>query len=94
MVELEALSVAVNGFPMVLPTAANARLIDDAFAARGPVDVVHTHTTYGVAIAGMKAARRHRLPLVHTAQSRDDAFIEHTSPAPYPAALLMRALHG
>ncbi|WP_256673620.1 glycosyltransferase, partial [Nocardia cyriacigeorgica] len=79
---------------MVLPTAANARLIDDAFAARGPVDVVHTHTTYGVAIAGMKAARRHRLPLVHTAQSRDDAFIEHTSPAPYPAALLMRALHG
>lgn len=94
VVELEAVPVAVNGFPMVLPSKRNARRIDDAFAGRGPVDVVHTHTTYGVAIAGMKAARRHRLPLVHTAQSRDDAFIEHTSPAPYPAALALRALHG
>lgn len=82
VVELEAVPVAVNGFPMVLPSKRNARRIDDAFAARGPVDVVHTHTTYGVAIAGMKAARRHRLPLVHTAQSRDDAFLERTSPRP------------
>ncbi|MET7769852.1 cytochrome P450 [Nocardia sp. NPDC005366] len=86
--------IAVNGFAMVVPTARNAALIDAVFAARGPVDLVHTHTTYGVAIAGMKAARRHRLPLVHTAQSRDDAFIEHTSPAPYAAALALRALHG
>lgn len=95
MVELHAVAaLAVNGFAIVLPTKRNDRLIDAEFAARGPIDVVHTHTTYGVAIAGMKAARRHRLPLVHTAQSRDDAFIEHTSPAPYPTALAMRALHG
>lgn len=84
----------VNGFAAVLPTKRNARLIDDAFAARGPIDLVHTHTTYGVAIAGLKAARRHGLPLVHTAQSRDDAFIEKTSPAPYLTALAMRGLHG
>ncbi|WP_025347869.1 cytochrome P450 [Nocardia nova] len=95
VVELAPLAGAVvNGFPMVLPTARNAALIDAAFAARGPIDVVHTHTTYGVAIAGMKAARRHRIPLVHTAQSRDDAFIEHTSPAPYLSALALRTLHG
>ncbi|WP_433633418.1 cytochrome P450 [Nocardia sp. CA-120079] len=86
--------LAVNGFPVVLPTKHNAELIDAAFAARGPIDLVHTHTTYGVAIAGMKAARRHRIPLIHTAQSRDDAFIENTSPAPYPVALALRALHG
>ncbi|MEV5832457.1 cytochrome P450 [Nocardia sp. NPDC052112] len=86
--------LAVNGFPVVLPTRHNAELIDTTFAARGPIDLVHTHTTYGVAIAGMKAARRHRIPLIHTAQSRDDAFIENTSPAPYPAALALRALHG
>lgn len=94
VVELHAAALAVNGFPVVLPGKRNDGLIDAAFAARGPIDLVHTHTTYGVAIAGMKAARRHRLPLVHTAQSRDDAFIEHTAPAPYPAALAMRALHG
>lgn len=86
--------VVVNGFAMVVPTARNNALIDAVFAARGPVDLVHTHTTYGVAIAGMKAARRHRIPLVHTAQSRDDSFIEHTSPAPYASALALRALHG
>ncbi|MFJ9367209.1 cytochrome P450 [Nocardia sp. NPDC101769] len=85
---------AVNGFAVVAPTRRNASLIDAAFAARGPVDIVHTQSTYGVAIAGMKAARRHRIPLVHTAQSRDDAFIEHTSPAPYATALALRGLHG
>lgn len=95
VIELAPLAGAVvNGFPMVLPTARNAALIDAAFAARGPIDLVHTHTTYGVAISGMKAARRHRIPLVHTAQSRDDAFIEHTAPAPYLSALALRILHG
>lgn len=95
VVELAPLAGAVvNGFPMVLPTARNAALIDAAFAARGPIDLVHTHTTYGVAIAGMRAARRHRIPLVHTAQSRDDAFIEHTAPAPLLSALALRTLHG
>ncbi|MFE1594902.1 cytochrome P450 [Nocardia sp. NPDC058705] len=95
VVELQPLSgLAMNGFAVVAPTGRNDTLIDSVFAARGPVDVVHTHTTYGVSIAGMKAARRHRIPLVHSAQSRDDAFIEHNSPAPYPAALVLRALHG
>ncbi|GAB2530460.1 cytochrome P450 [Nocardia heshunensis] len=95
VVALQPLSIpAVNGFAVVAPTRRNAALIDAEFAARGPIDLVHTHTTYGVAIAGMKAARRHRIPLVHTAQSRDDAFIEHTSPAPYPTALALRLLHG
>ncbi|MFE6861691.1 cytochrome P450 [Nocardia sp. NPDC057668] len=95
VVELHAFSIpAVNGFAVVLPTRRNAALIDAVFAARGPVDVVHTQSTYGVAIAGLKAARRHRIPLVHSAQSRDDVFLEHNSPAPYPAALALRALHG
>ncbi|WP_345498330.1 cytochrome P450 [Nocardia callitridis] len=94
VVTLEPISSVVNGFPVVLPSKRNAALIDAAFAERGPVDVVHTQTTYGVAIAGMRAARRHGLPLVHTAQSRDDTFIENNSPAPYFAALAMRSLHG
>ena len=84
----------VNEFAVVRPGKRNDRLVDDVFAQRGPIDVVHTLTTYGAAITGMRAARRHGLPLVHTAQSRDDAFIEHTAPAPYAVALAMRALHG
>ncbi|MFC3962353.1 cytochrome P450 [Nocardia jiangsuensis] len=87
-------ALSVNGFAAVLPTRANARLIDAVFAERGPVDIVHTQTTYGVAVAGVKAARRHGIPLVQTIHSRDDVFIQHTSPAPYPAALAMRALHN
>ncbi|WP_157762502.1 cytochrome P450 [Nocardia yamanashiensis] len=95
VVELHGLSgPGVNGFEVVAPNRRNAELIDSVFAARGPVDVVHTHTTYGAAISGMKAARRHGIPLVHTAQSRDDAFIAANSPAPYLVALVMRALHG
>ncbi|MFD0362971.1 cytochrome P450 [Nocardia sp. GCM10030253] len=86
--------VVVNGFSMVLPTPANNRLIDAAFAERGPIDLVHIQTTYGVAIAGLKAARRHGIPVVQTVHSRDDAFIERTSPVPYLSALTMRALHG
>lgn len=86
--------VVVNGFAMVLPTPANNRSIDAVFAERGPIDVVHTQTTYGVAIAGLRAARRHGIPVVHTVHSRDDVFIASTSPVPYLSALAMRALHG
>jgi 1,2-diacylglycerol 3-alpha-glucosyltransferase len=83
-----------GGLPIVLPTGANRRLIDSAFAGRGPVDVVHALTTYGCGIAGVRAARRHRVPLVQTLQSRDDIVIEKYSPAPYLSALTMRLVHG
>lgn len=84
--------VRVNGYPMVIPSRTNYRFIDGAFA-RDRVDVVHVHTTYGVGILGVRAARRHGIPLVQTAHSRDDAFIAHTSPAPYLSALAIRGLH-
>ncbi|MFJ1460713.1 cytochrome P450 [Nocardia sp. N2S4-5] len=86
--------VRVNGYPMVIPTKTNNRFIDAEFAAHEPVDVVHVHTTYGAGILGVRAARRHGLPLVQSVHSRDDAFIENTSPAPYLSAVTMRALHG
>ncbi|GAA1480516.1 hypothetical protein GCM10009624_09560 [Gordonia sinesedis] len=85
--------VEVNGYAAVLPTPRNTRIVDDAFTARGPVDIVHVHTTYGVGAVGVKAAQRHRLPLVQTMHSRDDSFLEHTSPAPLAAAVAMRLLH-
>ncbi|MGW5522168.1 cytochrome P450 [Gordonia sp. NPDC003950] len=85
--------LSVNGFPAVFPTRSVAGLIDEQFTRRGPVDLVHVHTTYGVGAAGVRAARRHHLPLVQTMHSRDDAFVELTSPAPLPTALAMRILH-
>ncbi|MFI9411148.1 glycosyltransferase [Nocardia gamkensis] len=85
--------LAVNGYPVALPTRRNARLVDAVFAERG-FDVVHAQTTYGAGIAGLRAARRHGLPAVQSMHSRDDSFIERNSPFPYLAALTMRVLHG
>ncbi|WP_019927522.1 glycosyltransferase [Nocardia sp. BMG111209] len=83
-----------NGLPIVLPTRANERTIDAAFADRAPVDVVHALTTYGCGIAAIRAARRYGVPLVQTLQSRDDMVVEKYSPAPYLGALTMRLVHG
>lgn len=83
-----------NGLPLVLPTRANRRLVDAAFAERGPIHLVHALTTYGGGISGLRAARRHGIPVVQSMQSRDDTMIEKYSPAPFPAALTMRLLHG
>ncbi|GAB0101319.1 glycosyltransferase [Nocardia sp. JMUB6875] len=83
-----------NGLPLVLPTRANQRLIDAAFTDRGPFDLVHSLTTYGCGISGIRAARRHGIPIIQTMQSRDDTVIEKYSPAPFLAALTMRLLHG
>ncbi|WP_280233448.1 cytochrome P450 [Nocardia cyriacigeorgica] len=85
---------AVKHIPIVLPTKRNADLIDNAFAARGPIDLVHTHTVHGVAIAGARAARRHRIPLVHTVHASGDTPIEHFAAVPYPATLVLQALFG
>ncbi|WP_084511094.1 glycosyltransferase [Nocardia lijiangensis] len=94
-VVLGALSFAMsNGLPVVLPTRANQRRIDAAFAERGPIDIVHALTTYGCGISGARAARRHGIPIVQTMQSRDDTVIEQYSPAPYLSALIMRWAHG
>ncbi|WP_410872019.1 glycosyltransferase [Nocardia sp. A7] len=82
-----------NGLPMVLPSRANRRLIDAALRARD-IDIIHSLTTYGAGIAGIRAARRHGVPLVQTMQSRDDTVIEKYSPAPYLAAWMMRWVHG
>ncbi|MCP2298686.1 Glycosyltransferase involved in cell wall bisynthesis [Nocardia amikacinitolerans] len=92
---LRALPISMsNGLPVVLPTRANQRLIDAAFAERGPIDLVHALTTYGCGISGARTARRHGIPVVQTMQSRDDTVIEKYSPAPYLSALTMRLAHG
>ena len=47
-----------DDYVLVWPSRTNRALIDEAFAAREPIDIVHTQGDLGVAIAGMEAARR------------------------------------
>ncbi len=65
-----------DDYVLVWPSRTNRALIDEAFAARGPIDIVHTQGDLGVAIAGMEAARRHGIPVVQTKHTRYDAYFE------------------
>jgi len=70
-----------DDYVFVWPSASNRALIDAAFLARGPIDIVHTQGDLGVAVAGMEAARRHGIPVVQTKHSRYDAYFEQSTPA-------------
>jgi glycosyltransferase involved in cell wall biosynthesis len=71
-----------NDFVFVWPSATNGAVIDEAFATRGPVDVVHVQGDLGVAVAGAQAARRHGIPVVQTKHSRYDAYFDQACAAP------------
>jgi Glycosyltransferase Family 4 len=70
-----------DDYVLVWPSRTNRALIDEAFAAREPIDIVHTQGDLGVAIAGMEAARRHGIPVVQTKHTRYDAYFEQATPA-------------
>jgi glycosyltransferase involved in cell wall biosynthesis len=71
-----------DDYVFVWPSRANGRLIDEAFLAREPIDIVHTQGDLGVAIAGMEAARRHGIPVVQTKHTRYDAYFDQAASAP------------
>lgn len=50
-------ALSVNGFPFVVPTRGVLAAVENELIRRAPIDVVHVHTTYGVAILGAKIAR-------------------------------------
>jgi glycosyltransferase involved in cell wall biosynthesis len=75
-------------FMFVWPSKTNRAIIDEAFGAREPIDVVHTQGDLGVAIAGVEAARRHGLPVVQTKHTRFDVYFEQATATPLPLALL------
>jgi glycosyltransferase involved in cell wall biosynthesis len=70
-----------DDYVFVWPSRANRALIDQAFLAKEPIDIVHTQGDLGVAIAGMEAARRHGIPVVQTKHTRYDAYFEQATPA-------------
>ncbi|OBI28368.1 glycosyltransferase [Mycobacterium sp. E2238] len=76
-------------YVLVWPSKANRAIIDEAFADRGPIDIVHTQGDLGVAIAGVEAARRHGIPVVQTKHTRYDTYFEQATPAPLFLAILV-----
>ncbi|MFT4219292.1 MAG: glycosyltransferase [Microbacterium sp.] len=58
------------------------RFVDDALAARPPIDVVHVQADFWGAFIGHRFARRHGLPVVHTMHNRVDVGIRAVSPMP------------
>ncbi|WP_156689748.1 glycosyltransferase [Mycobacterium sp. Marseille-P9652] len=77
-----------DDFMFVWPSKVNRAIIDGAFTAGEPIDVVHTHGDLGVAIAGVAAARRHGVPVVQTKHTRFDVYFEQATATPLPLAVL------
>lgn len=71
-----------DDFVFVWPGRLNQALIDKAFLARSPIDIVHTQGDLGVSMAGVEAARRHGIPVVQTKHTRYDVYFEQASPNP------------
>jgi glycosyltransferase involved in cell wall biosynthesis len=71
-----------DDYVFVWPSRANRALIDEAFLAREPIDIVHTQGDLGVAVAGVEAARRHGIPVVQTKHTRYDAYFDQAASAP------------
>jgi len=78
-----------DDYVFVWPSRANRALIDAAFLAGEPIDIVHTQGDLGVAIAGMEAARRHGIPVVQTKHTRYDAYFDQAASAPLLLALIV-----
>jgi glycosyltransferase involved in cell wall biosynthesis len=78
-----------DDFVLVWPSRANRALIDEAFLAREPIDLVHAQGDLGVAIAGVEAARRHGVPVVQTKHTRYDAYLEQATPVPLLLAMIV-----
>ncbi|MGV0743926.1 glycosyltransferase [Mycolicibacterium sp. XJ870] len=81
-----------DDFMFVWPSKTNRAIIDEAFSARAPVDIVHTQGDLGVAIAGVEAARRHGLPVVQTKHTRFDVYFDQATATPLPLALLFGSM--
>ena len=81
-----------DDFVFVWPSQANRALINEAFLAREPIDVVHAQGDLGVAIAGMVAARQHGIPVVQTKHTRYDAYLEQATPTPLLLALIFKRM--
>ena len=78
-----------SDFVFVWPSRSNRALIDKAFRAREPIEIVHTQGDLGVAVAGMEAARRHGIPVVQTKHSRYDAYFDQAARVPLLLALVV-----
>lgn len=69
-------------YSMSWPGRRTDQFVDQALAARPPVDLVHVQADFWGALTGHRFAARHGLPVVHTMHNRVDVGIEATAPFP------------
>lgn len=81
-----------DGYPFTWPPARATALLEHSFRERG-IELVHTHSEMFAALAGIRAAQRRQLPLVHTMHGRIDVYTAHVLPLPAVTTHLLAALH-
>ncbi|MDF0530800.1 glycosyltransferase [Tsukamurella sp. 8F] len=79
----------VDQYRFVAPSNRNIETTTRELTRRGPFDIAHIHSSFGVAVIGIRAARACGVPVVQTMHSRDDAFFEQTSPFPLVGPVLL-----
>lgn len=85
--------VRPNGFPMVAPTKARQRYIEEQLKSRPPIDIIHVQSNIGVGVLGVRIAKKRSIPLVQTMHGRDDVFAETTYPVPAVSTFLLNWFH-
>lgn len=78
-------------YSMTWPGRGVDRFLDNAFASRPRVDLVHVQADFWGAFIGHRFAHRHGLPVVHTLHNRVDVGIAAVTPLHRPALAALNA---
>ena len=82
-IDLPSMAVpTVKEYTWLWPGNRHLRLIDEGFAKRPPVDIVHVQSDFWGAAFGYRYAREHNIPVVHTMHHRLDVGVDGSIPFP------------
>lgn len=82
VIELPSTPLGPGEYSLCIPGKSNDKVLAQALARRGPVDVVHVQADFWGAVIGYRFATARHLPVVHTMHNRLDVGIAATMPLP------------
>ncbi|MFL4473615.1 glycosyltransferase [Paeniglutamicibacter sp. MACA_103] len=82
IVGLPSIPLGPGEYSLCIPGNHSDKVLAQAIAGRGPVDVVHVQADFWQAIIGYRFAKANNLPVVHTMHNRLDVGIAATMPLP------------
>ncbi|MDO4241145.1 MAG: glycosyltransferase [Microbacteriaceae bacterium] len=82
-----------DGYPLTIGTGRATAIMKREFAER-KIDVVHTNSELFASLAGVRAARFHNLPIVHTMHGRADVYAQSVLPLPHLVSGPLARIHG